>query len=169
MLQSHTVLEVSDGVLDLCVSAMVSFKFQGVALSVGDEGVVAVVGEQRQLGAGRGLDPSDYQTHRHGVRAALEWVIRRLGHVCRSIHPVGYGCPVGLGHGLLYIVSALQTRQFVRWVRGACRWPLGEPGSALSCTVSRRKLAAPRAVLALPLRSRAISTSPVPAATATSG
>ena len=36
-------------------------------------------------------------------------------------------------------------------------------------TVSRRKRAAPRAVLAQPSRSRGISTSPVPAATASSG
>ena len=36
-------------------------------------------------------------------------------------------------------------------------------------TVSRRKWAAPRAVLARPSRSRAISTSPVPAATARIG
>ena len=36
-------------------------------------------------------------------------------------------------------------------------------------TVSRRKWAAPRAVLARPFRSLAISTSPVPAATASSG
>ena len=43
------------------------------------------------------------------------------------------------------------------------------PGVAHRPTVSRRKWAAPRAVLARPSRSRAISTSPVPAAMASSG
>ena len=59
MVQSHTILHVADGVLDLGVSAMVGLQFQGVALSVRDEGVIAVAGKQGQLGAGRGPDPSD--------------------------------------------------------------------------------------------------------------
>lgn len=45
----------------------------------------------------------------------------------------------------------------------------GSSGRRTRLTVSRRKLAAPRVVLALPLRSLAISTSPVPAAMANSG
>jgi len=88
MVQPNAVLEVTDGVLYLCVSAMVGFQFEGVALSVGDEGVVAVAGEQRKLGAGRGSDPTDYQTHRHGVGTALEGNIRGLGNVCCTLHPV---------------------------------------------------------------------------------
>ena len=38
---------------------MVSLQIQGVAISISDEGVVAVGGEQGELGAGRGLDPAD--------------------------------------------------------------------------------------------------------------
>ena len=51
MVQSDAVLEVSDGVLDLGVAAMVGLQIQGVAVPVGDEGVVAAGGKQRQLGA----------------------------------------------------------------------------------------------------------------------
>ena len=53
MVQSHAVLEVSDRVLDLGVAAMVGLQLQGFPLPVGDEAVIAVAGEQRQLGAGR--------------------------------------------------------------------------------------------------------------------
>ena len=38
MVESHAVLQVADGVLDLGVAAMVGLKVQGVALTVGDEG-----------------------------------------------------------------------------------------------------------------------------------
>ena len=55
----YAVLQVADGVLDLGVAAMVGLEVQGISVPVGDEGVIAVVGEQRQLGAGRGLDPAD--------------------------------------------------------------------------------------------------------------
>ena len=51
MVEPHAVLEVADGVLDLGVATMVSFQFQGVARTVGDEGVIAVFGKQGQLGA----------------------------------------------------------------------------------------------------------------------
>ena len=51
MIEPHAVLQVADGVLDLGVAAMVGLKVQGLALSIGDEGVIAVAGEQRQLGA----------------------------------------------------------------------------------------------------------------------
>ena len=47
MVQPHTVLEVADGVLYLCVAAMVGFKIKGISLAVGDEGVIAVADEQR--------------------------------------------------------------------------------------------------------------------------
>ena len=45
MVEAHadTILQVADGVLDLGVAAMVGLQFQGVALPVGDEGVIAVV------------------------------------------------------------------------------------------------------------------------------
>ena len=40
---------------DLGVAAMVCLEFQGVAIPAGDEGVIAVGGEEGQLGTGRGL------------------------------------------------------------------------------------------------------------------
>ena len=57
MVESHAVLEVPDGILDLGVAAMVSLQFQGIPLSVGDEAVIVVGGEEGQLGAGGGLHP----------------------------------------------------------------------------------------------------------------
>ena len=72
VVEPHAVLEVADGVLDLGVAAMVGLESQGVALPVGDAAVIAVVGEQRQLGAGRGLHPADDEPHRRGVGFALE-------------------------------------------------------------------------------------------------
>ena len=42
MIESHAVLEVSDGILDLGVAAMVSLQFQGIAVPVGDEAVIAL-------------------------------------------------------------------------------------------------------------------------------
>ena len=46
MVEPHAVLEVSDGVLDLGVAAMVGLEVQGVAVPVRDAGVIAVVGKQ---------------------------------------------------------------------------------------------------------------------------
>ena len=57
MVQSHAVLEVPDGVLDLGVAAMVGLQVQRVAVPVGDEAVIAVGGKEGQLGTGRGLHP----------------------------------------------------------------------------------------------------------------
>ena len=42
VVETHPVLEIADGVLDLGVAAMVGLEVQGVAVSIGDEGVVAV-------------------------------------------------------------------------------------------------------------------------------
>ena len=72
MIQPHTVLEVSDGILDLGVAAMVGLQFQGVPVSVGDEAVIAVAGEEGQLGAVRGLHPPDDEPHQCGVGLTLE-------------------------------------------------------------------------------------------------
>ena len=58
MVEPDAVLEVSDGVLDLGVAAMVSLQFQGLPVPVGDAAVIAVGGEEGQLGAGRGLSPA---------------------------------------------------------------------------------------------------------------
>ena len=72
MVQPHAVLEVSDGILDLGVAAMVGLQLQGCPVPVGDEAVIAVAGEEGQLGTGRGLHPPDDEPHRCGVRLTLE-------------------------------------------------------------------------------------------------
>ncbi len=72
MVETHAVLEVAYGIIDLGVAAMVGLQFQGVAVPVGDESVIAVVGEERQLGAGRGFHPTDDESHRHSVGLAPE-------------------------------------------------------------------------------------------------
>ena len=59
MVESHAVLEVSDGVLDLGVAAMVGLQCQGVPVPVGDAAVIAVAGEEGQLETGRGLHLPD--------------------------------------------------------------------------------------------------------------
>ena len=46
MVQPYAVLEVSYGVFDLGVAAMVGLQFQGVPVPVGDEAVIAVGGER---------------------------------------------------------------------------------------------------------------------------
>ena len=45
MVEPHAVLQVSDGVLDLGVAAMVGLQLQGIPVPVGDEAVIAVAGE----------------------------------------------------------------------------------------------------------------------------
>ena len=107
MVQSHAVLQVADGVLDLGVSAVVGFQFQGVALPVRDEGVIAVAGKQGQLGTGRGPDPADDEAHRCGVRLTPEWGVSGLGNGGDTLHPVGYGHPVLLLYGLYQLSESL--------------------------------------------------------------
>ena len=51
VVEPHAVLEIADGVLNLGVAAVVGLQIQRVAISVGDEGVRAAVGEECQLGA----------------------------------------------------------------------------------------------------------------------
>ena len=57
MIEAHAVLQVADGVLDLGMAAVVGLQFQSVALPVGDAGVIAVVGKQRQLGTRPRVSP----------------------------------------------------------------------------------------------------------------
>ena len=71
VIEPDAVLEVSDGILDLGVAAMVGLQCQGFPVPVGDEVVIAVVDEEGQLGTGRGLDPPDDEQHRRGV--GLTW------------------------------------------------------------------------------------------------
>ena len=72
MVQPDAVLEVAYGILDLGVAAMVSLQFEQLPVPVGDEAVIAVFGEEGQLGTGRGLHTPDDEPHRRGVRFTLE-------------------------------------------------------------------------------------------------
>ena len=81
MVQPDAVLEVAYGVLDLGVAAMVSLQFQGLSVPVGDEAVIAVGGEEGELGTGRGLHPSDDEPYRRGVRLGLEGGVELVSEV----------------------------------------------------------------------------------------
>ena len=72
MVQPDAVLEVAYRVLDLGVAAMISLQFQGLSVPVGNEAVIAVGGEEGQLGTGRRLHPPDDEPYRRGVRLGLE-------------------------------------------------------------------------------------------------
>ena len=186
MVQPDAVLEVSDGILDLGVAAMVSLQFEHLPVPVGDEAVVTVGREEGQLGTGRGFHPPDDEPHRRGVRFTLGGSVGGLGHIGGAVHPVGNRRPGIFGYRLDDIAQAFVLTDGdgeadihfatdgddgvdIEPAAGPhCELPLG-PGVAYPSTVSRRKWAAPRAVLARPSRSRDISTSPVPAATANSG
>ena len=109
VVEPHAVLQVADGILDLGVAAMVGLEIQGVALPVGDAGVVAVVGKQRQLGPGRGLDTVDDEPHRHSVGLTLERSVCSLGHIGGALHPVRYGRPVPSG------MASMSWRRPWRW------------------------------------------------------
>ena len=62
MVEPHAVLEVPDGILDLGVAAMVGLQLQGIAVPVGDEAVIAVAGEEGQLGTGLSMAPGNWAT-----------------------------------------------------------------------------------------------------------
>ena len=94
MVQPNAVLEVAYRVLDLGVAAMISLQFQGLSVPVGDEAVIAVGGEEGQLGTGRRLHPPDDEPYRRGVRLGLERGVSRLGDIGGAVHPVGNGSPV---------------------------------------------------------------------------
>ena len=81
VVQPDTVLEVSDGVLDLGVAAMTGLQFQRLPIAAGDEGVIAVGGEEGQLGTGRGLHTPDNEPHRCGVGLALEGSVELVSEV----------------------------------------------------------------------------------------
>ena len=52
VVQPDAVLEVAYRILNLGVAAMVGLQFQGLPVPVSDEAVIAVVGEEGQLGTG---------------------------------------------------------------------------------------------------------------------
>ena len=100
VVQPDAVLEVAYGVLDLGVAAMIGLQFQGLPIAVGDEGVIAVSGEEGELGTGRRLHPPDNEPHRRGVRLGLERGVSRLGDIGGAVHPVGNGSLVLLWYRL---------------------------------------------------------------------
>ena len=106
MVQSDTVLEVAYRILDLGVTAMIGLQFQHLPIAVGDEAVIAVGGEEGQLGTGRGLHPPDDEPHRRGVGLTLEWDIGGLCHIGGAVHPVGNRRPGIFRYGLDDIVQA---------------------------------------------------------------
>ena len=67
MVQPDAVLEVAYRILDLGVAAMVSLQIEHLPVPVGDEAVIAIGGEEGQLGTGRGLHPPDDEPHRCGI------------------------------------------------------------------------------------------------------
>ena len=71
VVQPHAVLEVSNGVLDLGVTAMISLQFEGLPVPVGDEAVIAVFGEEGELGTGVGFTRRTMS--RTGAASGLVW------------------------------------------------------------------------------------------------
>ena len=106
VVQPDAVLEVAYGVLDLGVAAMIGLQFQRLPIAVGDEGVIAVSGEEGELGTGRRLHPPDNEPHRRGVRLGLERGVSRLGDIGGAVHPVGNGSPVLLWYRLDQVPQA---------------------------------------------------------------
>ena len=99
MIEPNAVLETPDGILYLGVAAVVGLQFQGLAVSVGDEGVIAVFGEQRQLRAGGGPHPAYDEPLRRVIGLTGKGNVFGLGHVGPAVHPVRDGPPVRLGYG----------------------------------------------------------------------
>ena len=58
MVQPDAVLEVSDGILDLGVAAMVGLQFEHLPVPVGDEAVIAVFGEEGPVGNRASASPA---------------------------------------------------------------------------------------------------------------
>ena len=82
VVQPDAVLEVPDGVQGLGVAAaVVGLQLQGLPVPVGDEAVIAVAGEERQLGTGRGPHPPDDEPYRCGVRLGLEGSVELVSEV----------------------------------------------------------------------------------------
>ena len=92
--------------LDLGVAAMIGLQFQRLPIAVGDEGVIAVSGEEGELGTGCRLHPPDNEPRRRGVRLGLERGVSRLGDIGGAVHPVGNGSPVLLWYRLDQVPQA---------------------------------------------------------------
>ena len=76
MVQPDAVLEVAYRILDLGVAAMVSLQIEHLPVPVGDEAVIAIAGEEGQLGTRRGLHPPEVIWIRSGwLRGSIYWVL----------------------------------------------------------------------------------------------
>ena len=179
-------LRSSNGVLDLGVAAVVGLQFQGLSVPVGDEAVIAVGGEEGQLGTGRRLHPPDDEPYRCGAGLSPEGGVGGLRHIGGAVHPVGDRRPVCIGNRLdqvpqafvladgdgeadIHLTTGGDESVGVEAAVGPRRKLPAGPGTANPAHRFTQEVAAPRAVLARPSRSRDISTSPVPAAMANSG
>ena len=65
-----------------------SLQFEQLPVPVGDEAMIAVFGEEGELGTGRRLHPPDDEPYRRGVRLGLEGGAGGLGHIGGTVHPV---------------------------------------------------------------------------------
>ncbi len=72
MVETHAVLEVSNGVLDLGVAAVVGLQFQDFPVPVGNEAVIAVGGEEGRLGTGGWPNRPDDEPYRRVLEGAVE-------------------------------------------------------------------------------------------------
>ena len=81
VVQPDAVLEVAYRILDLGVAAMISLQFEGLPVPVGDEAVIAVGGEEGELGTGCRLHPPDNEPHRRGVGLGLEGSVELVSEV----------------------------------------------------------------------------------------
>ena len=84
MVQPDAVLEVAYRTLELGVAAMIRLQFQGLSVPVGAEAVIAVGGEEGQLGTGRRLHPPDDESLRRGVGLTLEGGVEPVSKVSNS-------------------------------------------------------------------------------------
>jgi hypothetical protein len=81
VVEPDPVLEVADGVLDLGVAPVVGLEGEGLAVTVGNEGVLVIEDQQRELAARGGSDAADDEPDRDGVLLLREWGVRRLGDI----------------------------------------------------------------------------------------
>ena len=67
---------------------MISLQFQCLPIAVGDEGVIAVSGEDGERGTERRLHPPDNEPYRRGVRLGLERSVSRLGNIGGGVYTI---------------------------------------------------------------------------------
>ena len=78
-------------------------------LPVGDAAVIAVGGEEGQLGTGRGFHPLDDEPHRCGVGLTLKGGVAGLRHIGGAVHPVREGVQSASG------MASMRLRRLLCW------------------------------------------------------